>query len=103
MARMWLILLIILGTVLGSVAKTDETKNGATSGDTSAVAIHAHRRRRLETTHDFATQLEMTVCLKDDHTSDSASLSGDEVSIYQSSGLVLPLFFIPRLSRVGPA
>ncbi|CAM9979445.1 unnamed protein product [Ascophyllum nodosum] len=34
--------------------------------------------RRLQSTSKFATQLEMTVCLTDDHTSESASSTADQ-------------------------
>lgn len=55
---------------------------GAANGETSgrkAVEGGGASRRRLQTTYDFATQLEMTVCLTEDHSTDSASVTAAQV------------------------
>ncbi|CAM9861248.1 unnamed protein product [Scytosiphon promiscuus] len=45
----------------------------------SSAAVDGPEGRRLQTaTYDFATQLEMTVCLTEDHSSDSASSTPEQ-------------------------
>ncbi|CAM9391550.1 unnamed protein product, partial [Hapterophycus canaliculatus] len=54
------------------------TSGGGRIGATSA-AVDGQGGRRLQTaTYDFATQLEMTVCLTEDHNTDSVSSTPEE-------------------------
>lgn len=59
------------------------TSGGGTAGTVSkAVDGGRGAARRLQTdTIAFATQLEMTICLNLEHTTDSATASGDQVRV----------------------
>lgn len=79
MALAVLVPLVVLVSVFTSGGGDLE---GAANGETSgrkAVEDGRASRRRLQTTYDFATQLEMTVCLTDEHTTDSASVTAAQV------------------------
>lgn len=54
---------------------------GMTGGTSNAVGAGRGAGRRLQTgeTYAFATQTEMTVCLTEDHTTDSATATVDQV------------------------
>lgn len=72
------------------------TSGGGTNGTTSkAVAGGGGAGRRLQTdTFAFATQLEMTICLTEDHGTDSATASGEQVRL-----IPWLLFSLPRSYR----
>lgn len=65
---------VIVGVFTSGRGDLDGAANGETSGRKAVEG-----RRRLQTTYDFATQLEMTVCLTEDHTTDSASVTAAQV------------------------
>lgn len=67
------------------------TSGGATNGITSnAVDGVRSAGRRLQTANfSFATQLEMTICLAQDHGTDSATASGEQVRFLGACFLAL--------------
>lgn len=80
MGLMALAVLVPFAVIVGIFTSGSGDLEGAANGETSerkAVEGGASRRR-LQTTYDFATQLEMTVCLTEDHTTDSASVSAEQ-------------------------
>lgn len=87
MGLMALAVLVPFVVIVGIFTSGSGDLEGAANGETSerkAVEGRASRRR-LQTTYDFATQLEMTVCLTEDHTTDSASVSAEQVRAVYSS------------------
>lgn len=87
MGLMALAVLVPFAVIVGIFTSGSGDLEGAANGETSerkAVEGGASRRR-LQTTYDFATQLEMTVCLTEDHTTDSASVSAEQVRAVYSS------------------
>lgn len=76
MGLMALAVLVPCAVLIG-VATSGQGMTGATS---KAVGGERGEGRRLQTdTYAFATQLEMTVCLTEDHTTDSASSTPEQV------------------------
>lgn len=78
--------------VLIGVSTSGNGMNGATSK-----AVDGEGRRLQTATYDFATQLEMTICLTEEHTSDSATSTADQVRdktrpyvVHGTPSLVLP-------------
>lgn len=69
---------VIVGVMTSGRGLDSAAANGATSGR-KAVDGGGQGRRLQTSEFDFATQLEMTVCLTDDHTTDSATVSADQV------------------------
>lgn len=72
------------------------TSGGRTNGTTSkAVDGGRSAGRRLQTaTYAFATQLEMTICLTEDHGTDSATASGEQVCVFRRD-----LFYVTSRDR----
>lgn len=74
MGLMALVALVPFGVIMAVVwsgrGEDVATRNGVATGQ---------GQRRLQTTYSFATQFEMTVCLTADHSTDSASVSADQV------------------------
>lgn len=78
--------------VLIGVSTSGNGMNGATSK-----AVDGAGRRLQTATYDFATQLEMTICLTEEHTSDSATSTTGQVRdktrhyvVHGTPSLVLP-------------
>lgn len=66
--------------VLFGVATSGGRANGTTS---KRVGGGGSAGRRLQSdTYAFATQTEMTICLTEDHSTDSATASGDQVRVF---------------------
>lgn len=81
MARHALIPALILGVAMTVLAE-ETAIGGAAAGQTYAAGRDSNGGRRLQsTTYNFATQLEMTVCLSTDHSTDAASSTPDEVTV----------------------
>lgn len=78
---------VIVGvTMSGNARSMDRGWRGGTSR--KAVAGRGPDGRRLQTTtYDFATQLEMTVCLSADHSSESASSTPEQVRAWRGGGV----------------
>lgn len=76
---------VITGVVMTTGGVERAMMNGGTSVGTKAAEGGGAKgegregRRLQSTTYDFATQLEMTVCLQQGHSADSATIMGDEV------------------------
>ncbi|CAM9969587.1 unnamed protein product [Ectocarpus sp. 4 AP-2014] len=62
--------------VLIGVSTSGNGMNGATSK-----AVDGAGRRLQTATYDFATQLEMTICLTEEHTTDSATSTTDQLKV----------------------
>lgn len=78
--------------VLFGVAKSGGGTNGMTS---KAVDGASGAGRRLQTaTYAFATQLEMTICLTEDHGTDSATASGEQVCVFLSLCGMRAVFYV---------
>lgn len=72
---------VIFGIVMTALATSNEETNGGMSREGSSVADNTETGRRLQSsTYNFATQLEMTVCLNEMHSSDSATVSAEQVN-----------------------
>lgn len=85
MALVALVPFVVISTILFQGGEVERPTNGRTSREKRQVeglsrgAKERQHGRRLQTSYNFATQLEMTVCLSQDHSSDSAQSTPDQV------------------------
>lgn len=71
---------VIMGVMMSKGGVEERAVNGVTSARRAAGDRDEAGRRLQTATYDFATQLEMTVCLTEDHSSDAATASAEQVS-----------------------
>lgn len=74
--------MVLFGVMVSVMMSNGGVEERAVNGVTSArrTAGGEEGRRLQAATYDFATQLEMTVCLTADHSVASAKISAEEVS-----------------------
>lgn len=74
--------LMVLAVLVPVVVFLGVATSGGGINRASSAAVDGLDGRRLQTaTYDFATQLEMTVCLTEDHNTDSVSSTPEQVCV----------------------